>query len=57
MNREPLEKACASAEFLAKDLREALKTASALEGIVLLDLLTEAAELRRKVDQFAEATK
>ncbi len=56
MNREPIDKACASAEFLVKDLHEALKTASPLEGLVILDLIAAAADLRRRVEQFTEAT-
>jgi hypothetical protein len=57
MNREPIEKACGSAEFLVSDLQDALKTASPLEGLVLLDLIAAAADLRRKVEQFTEASK
>ena len=57
MNREPIDKACASAEFLVKDLHEALKTASPLEVLVLLDLIAAAADLRRRIEQFAEVTK
>jgi hypothetical protein len=56
MNREPIDKAWASAEFLVKDLQEALKTASPLEGLVILDLIAAAADLRRRVEQFTEAT-
>lgn len=54
---EPIDKACASAEFLVKDLQEALKTASPLEGLVILDLIAAAADLRRRVEQFTEALK
>ena len=57
MNREPIDKACASAEFLVIDLQCALKTASPLEGLVILDLIAAAADLRRRVEQFAEDTK
>ncbi len=57
MNREPIYKACASAELLDSDLQEALKTASPLEGLVILDLIAAAADLRRRVEQFAEVTK
>jgi len=56
VNREPIYKACASAELLDSDLQEALKTASPLEGLVILDLIAAAADLRRKVGQFTEAS-
>ena len=38
-------------------LQDALKTAAPLEGLVLLDLIAAAADLRRKVEQFTEASK
>jgi hypothetical protein len=48
-------KAANSADFLVDDLKQALKLANGVEGIVVLGLIAEAQSIKRRIEQFHQA--
>ena len=50
--KELLTQATHNASFLSRDLREALKKANGVQGIVLCQFIEEAANLRIKISHF-----
>lgn len=53
--QENILQASHSAEFLVGHLRQALTTATSVEGMLVLDLIAQAAALRLKLDQVRNA--
>ena len=49
MNLEPLLKALDSAKFATQELRDALKSASAVEALVILPMIADAARLQQQI--------
>ena len=47
---EAMQKACDSAGFLVSNLRVTLQDSKAVEGVLLLDLIQQAADLKQKVN-------
>ena len=52
---EAIDKAAGSASFLLTELQEAHCDCTAMESIILLGLIKNAAEIRQKVDAFYHA--
>ena len=55
MKSEYLIAAAHDAGFLSQDLRDALKSATATEALILLPLIERAATLRRNIDALVSA--
>jgi hypothetical protein len=55
MKTEPITKAEQTAEFLRADLREALRNATAVEAILVLELIGAAEDLRRRIAELLGA--
>ena len=55
MNIEALTKARDDSQFAWEDLREALKTASPVEAIVLLRIINEQAKVMNSINEFRAA--
>ncbi len=53
--REPLIKATHSAEFLRKDLQEALSKADAVSALLLIPMLGQVAQLEHQISALLEA--
>lgn len=49
MNLEPLFKALDSAMFATRELQDALKSASAVEALVILPMIADAARLQQQI--------
>jgi hypothetical protein len=49
MNIEPLFKALDSAKFATRELQDALKSAGAVEALVILPLIADAARLQQQI--------
>ena len=56
MKNENLVKASQTADLLCDDLRQALKTATELESILIVDAIEKAGKLRIRLEQIAKAT-
>ena len=56
MKNENMVKASQTADLLFDDLRQALKSASELESILILDAMETAGKLRIRLEQIAKAT-
>jgi len=52
---ETLEKALLESAFMLADLRDLLRSSSAVEAIVILDLIADAAKLQNRIGQFKTA--
>ena len=52
---ETLEKVLHESAFMLNDLRDLLRSASAVEAIVILDLIADAAKLQNRIGQFKTA--
>ena len=55
MNLEPRRKALDSAKFATQELRDALKSASAVEALVILPLIADAARLQQQISSLITA--
>ena len=55
MDAKRLESACHSARFLLSDLQLLLKSANAIEALLLLDVIEQAAKIEQRVKQIKEA--
>ena len=55
MTLEPLLKALDSAKFATQELRDALKSASAVEALVILPLIADAARLQQQISSLITA--
>ena len=49
MNIEPLLKALDSAKFATRELQDALKSAGAVEALVILPMIADAARLQQQI--------
>ena len=52
---EILEKVLHESAFMLADLRDLLRSSSAVEAIVILDLIADAAKLQNRIGQFKTA--
>ncbi len=55
MNIEPLFKALDSAKFATRELQDALKSAGAVEALVILPLIADAARLQQQISSLITA--
>lgn len=55
MNLEPLFKALDSAMFATRELHDALKSAGAVEALVILPLIADAARLQQQISSLITA--
>ena len=55
MNIEPLLKALDSAKFATQELQDALKSAVAVEALVILPLIADAARLQQQISSLITA--
>lgn len=53
--QEALEKALHSMDFVCADLRDSLHNANNVEGIVVMDMIKRASELKRDVKNLLDA--
>jgi hypothetical protein len=51
MNNEELKKAMDSAAFLTSELRKALTESSAVSGMIILDLVGQAVQIERRLNE------